>query len=198
MLKSVIQTYKLSDTVLNLMHKFTDGINLCINVALEKNLSSRNALSKNAYPLLTEYKIPSYYYPSMISKALALVKTYRKRLRKGKKASIPHVNKLMLSTYYGFKIENGKIMIPISDERYKRGEYEEITLNNYVLTLTHRFLRNMSSSIFISDTSSLAFLGISLMISPFSILYIFIRESIKSTSLTLYFPSIMFSTWKCR
>ena len=64
MLKSVIQNYSPSDRVFNLMHKFTDGINMCINIALEKELTSRNALSKNAYPLLTEYKIPSYYYPS--------------------------------------------------------------------------------------------------------------------------------------
>ncbi len=86
----------------------------------------------------------------MISKVLALVKTYRKRLRKGKKASIPHVNKWMLSTYYGFKIENGKLMIPISNEKYKRGEYEEIRLNNYVLNnistvKVHSFILNMTS-----------------------------------------------------
>ncbi len=56
----------------------------------------------------------------------------------------------MLSTYYGFKIENGKLMIPISDERYKRGEYEEITLNNYVLNnistvKVHSFILNITS-----------------------------------------------------
>ena len=37
----------------------------------------------------------------------------------------------MLPTYYGFKIENGNIMIPVSNEKYKR-EYEEISLNEYV------------------------------------------------------------------
>ncbi|MGC8689810.1 MAG: RNA-guided endonuclease InsQ/TnpB family protein, partial [Thermoplasmata archaeon] len=98
---------------------------------LKKNLTSRYSLSREAYPLLKEYGIPSYYYPEMINKALALVKTYRKRIRKGKKATKPQVKKMMLSTYYGFKIKNGKILIPLSGERYGR-EYEEIELNNYV------------------------------------------------------------------
>jgi len=52
------------------------------------------------------------------------VKTYRKRLKKKQKATIPHVEKLMISTYYGFKIVDGNLMIPIANR-----EHESIPLN---------------------------------------------------------------------
>ncbi|MGC8672368.1 MAG: RNA-guided endonuclease InsQ/TnpB family protein, partial [Thermoplasmata archaeon] len=68
-LKSITQPYTPSENVFDFMHKFIDGINLCINIALEKNLTSRYSLSREAYPLLKEYGIPSYYYPEMINKA---------------------------------------------------------------------------------------------------------------------------------
>ncbi|MGC9138596.1 MAG: RNA-guided endonuclease InsQ/TnpB family protein [Thermoplasmata archaeon] len=121
----------------------------CINIALEKNLTSIYSLSREAYPLLKEYRIPSYYYPEIMNKALALVRSYRKRIRKGKKATKPQVKKMMLSTYYGFKIKNGKILIPVSGERYGRG-YEEIELNNYVqgaisTVKVHSFALNTTS-----------------------------------------------------
>ncbi len=58
MLKSVMQIYKPSDTVLNLMHKFTDGINLCINVAIEQDLTKPEvALIKNL-----EYRIQIFSF----------------------------------------------------------------------------------------------------------------------------------------
>jgi len=135
-IKSITQPYTPSENVLNLMHKFVDGINLCINIALKNNLTSRFSLSREAYPLLIKYGIPSYYYPEIINKALALVKSYRKRLRKKKHAKEPRVEKLMLSTYYGFKITGDDLLIPVANEKYGR-KYERITLNSYVKKYTY-------------------------------------------------------------
>ncbi|OWP57138.1 MAG: hypothetical protein B2I17_01805, partial [Thermoplasmatales archaeon B_DKE] len=78
--------------------------------------------------MLREYDMPSYYYPEAINKAVALVKTYRKRLKKKQKATIPHVYRPMLATYYGFRISNGNLMIPIAARTY-----ESIPLNAHTL-----------------------------------------------------------------
>ena len=125
--KAIKQNFTPSDNLITLMHTFTDMVNLTITLMLEKKLTSRNSVSKEIYHKLTDYNMPSYYYPEAINKAVALVKTYRKRLKKKQKATIPHVEKPMLSTYYGFKIDNGKLMIPIA-----RRAYASIPLNTYV------------------------------------------------------------------
>ncbi len=109
------------------MHTFTEMVNLTITLMIEKKLTSRNSVSKEIYHKLTDYNMPSYYCPEAINKAVALVKTYRKKLKKKQKATMPHVEKPMLSTYYGFKIENSKLMIPIA-----KRVYESIPLNAYV------------------------------------------------------------------
>ncbi|WP_241760271.1 RNA-guided endonuclease InsQ/TnpB family protein [Thermoplasma volcanium] len=129
--KAVKQYFYPSDNLKVLMHKFTDMVNFTINIMIEKNLTSRNSVSNEVYHKLKEYEIPSYYYIEAINKAVALVKTYRKRLKKKQKATVPHVEKPMLSTYYGFKIVGGNIMIPIANR-----EYESIPLNAYVRDAT--------------------------------------------------------------
>jgi len=130
-LKSVTQPYSPSPLIKDLMKRYIDAVNLCIDIAIEKNITSRNSLSNETYKIISEYNLPSYYYVEIINKAIALVKTYRKRLRKGQKASKPRVSKLMLSSYYGFKIDGEYLFIPIPNKKY-RNSYEKIELNNYV------------------------------------------------------------------
>ncbi|OWP56101.1 MAG: transposase [Thermoplasmatales archaeon B_DKE] len=124
--KAVKQDFIASDNLIVLMHKFTGMVNLVIGIMIEKNLTSRNSVSREVYQKLKEYNMPSYYYPEAINKAVALVKTYRKRLKKKQKATIPHVYRPMLATYYGFRISNGNLMIPIAARTY-----ESIPLNAY-------------------------------------------------------------------
>ncbi len=128
--KAVKQDFIPSDNIKVMMSKFTDMVNLAITVMIESNLTSRNSASKETYHKLTAYGMPSYYYPEAINKAVALVKTYRKRIRKKKKATIPHVNKGMLSTYYGFRIEEGNLLVPIANR-----QYAAIPLNKHTLEI---------------------------------------------------------------
>jgi len=79
--KAVKQNFIASDNLIVLMHKFTGMVNLVIGIMIEKNLTSRNSVSKETYHMLREYDMSSYYYPEAINKAVALVKTYRKRLK---------------------------------------------------------------------------------------------------------------------
>jgi len=126
--KAVKQDFIASGNLIGLMHKFTGMVNLVIGTMIEKDLTSRNSVSKETYHMLREYDMPSYYYPEAINKAVALVKTYRKRLKKKQKATIPHVYRPMLSTYYGFRIVDGNLMIPIAARTY-----ESIPLNAHTL-----------------------------------------------------------------
>ncbi|QRF74532.1 putative transposase [Thermoplasmatales archaeon] len=126
--KAVKQDFIASDNLIGLMHKFTEMVNLVIGIMIERNLTSRNSVTRETYPMLREYDIPSYYYPEAINKAVALVKTYRKRLKKKQKATIPHVERPMLATYYGFRIVDGNLMIPIAARTY-----ESIPLNAHTL-----------------------------------------------------------------
>jgi len=126
--KAVKQDFIPSDNIKVMMSRFTEMVNLVITVMIDRNLTSRNSASKEIYPMLREYSMPSYYYPEAINKAVALVKTYRKRMRKKKKASVPHVNRGMISTYYGFRIDNGNLLVPIANR-----QYAAIPLNNHTI-----------------------------------------------------------------
>lgn len=147
--KAAKQNYTPSPIIKELMEKFRSAVNISVGVAMEKNLTSRNSVSKEAYHLLTDLNMPSYYYPEAINKAVALVKTYKRNIRKGRKATAPRMNRLILSTYYGFKMQDGNILIPVANRKYEKiplnGHTQEVTstagvhsfaLSAYTLSLT--------------------------------------------------------------
>jgi putative transposase len=139
-IKSYREGYSPSGDVIDIMSTFTRIVNVGIERALEKNITSRNSLSEELYKDVKNLPIPSYYIPPAIAKAVSLVKSYRKSVRKeSRKKRVedrreirkPHVNKLFLTTHYGFVVKNNTLSIPIGRERYSR-EYTEIPLNDYV------------------------------------------------------------------
>ncbi|MFP3317672.1 MAG: hypothetical protein RXP98_00595 [Thermoplasmata archaeon] len=73
--KSVTQPYSPSPLIKDLMKRYIDAINLCIDIAIEKNITSRNSLSNEAYKIISGYNLPSYYYVEIIKRAIALLKT---------------------------------------------------------------------------------------------------------------------------
>ena len=131
------------------MDIFTSIMNDAIDVAIKKNLTSEGAISSEIYPLVKDLPIPSYYIPPAITKATAMVKNYRKSVRreemrakqkknggpkpkrKPRNIKIPHVDRRMLASHYGFRISDDNMIIPASTERYGR-EHETIMLNRHV------------------------------------------------------------------
>src|SRR5712664_1404437 len=69
-----------------------------------------------------------YYRVCAISVATRILKTYRSAKRKNPSTAFPQARKLMLTTCYGFKIENGILRIPI-----KPGTHFKITLSAHTL-----------------------------------------------------------------
>ena len=114
------------------MDIFPSIMNHTIDIALKKNLTSDGSISSEIYPLVKDLPIPSYYIPPAITKATAMVKNYRKSVRReemkakrkkngGSKPDnesgrrprnikIPHVNRRMLASHYGFRIKGDNVI----------------------------------------------------------------------------------------
>lgn len=77
-IKSNRKGYFPSEGILEIMTLFTSTVNRGIDRASEKNLTSRNSLTNAMYKDVNDLPIPSYYIPPAITKAVSLVKSYRK------------------------------------------------------------------------------------------------------------------------
>lgn len=127
-LKAVCQYYEPSNEILSLLEEIRKMVNDCIRIGLAENVTSLKALSKKAYHQLARYNVPTRYRLTAISKTTGILRNYRKTLRKHPKAKQPHATKPMLIDCYAFKINDGKLRLPIRSKCY-----EYIPLNDYVL-----------------------------------------------------------------
>src|SRR3989442_403560 len=80
-----------------LLKEFRLIVNKSIRVALEQRLHSRMRLARVAYAGFgREHNIYKQYIPSAFDFALRILKTYRRRFKQGKTASVPYVRKPVL------------------------------------------------------------------------------------------------------
>jgi len=84
-IKAIKLEYKNSEEKLkDLLIKFRDLINYCIEVGLERNISSRYKLIKDVYEELKNFDLHKHYILSACEIACAILKKYRKAKRKNK------------------------------------------------------------------------------------------------------------------
>ena len=99
------------------MHEFRLIVNKSIRVALTTGVQSRSRLARAAYADLSrDHAIYKQYIPSAFEVALGVLKAHRRRLRKGKRSSIPYMRRLMLKAEnqsYRLDRETGRLRIPI-------------------------------------------------------------------------------------
>ncbi len=126
--KAVQQNYTPNSQLLGLLEQFRQMVNSCTRVGLAENVSSLRSLSLKAYGQLEQYDAMSYYKLCAISKAVGILKNYRKIERKGKPVKQPYARRPQLTTCYGFKISNGSLLLPI-----KSGSKIRIPLNHHTL-----------------------------------------------------------------
>jgi len=88
-------------------------VNACIAIGIEEDVSSLKTLSLKSYYRLSRDTL-SYYRLGAISAATGILRNYRKAKRKNPRASFPIARKLMLTTCYGFKIQNDLLRVPLS------------------------------------------------------------------------------------
>ena len=126
LVKSVKQNYQPNAELLRLLEVFRSMVNACLRIGIESQTTSLKSLSLRAYSKLSSFNIPSYYKLCAISKAAGILKNYRKSVKKNPRTRIPQARRLMLTTCYGFKVENGTLKLPLGE----RG-YSEISLSNH-------------------------------------------------------------------
>lgn len=105
--------------------------NDAIRIGLAADASSLKRLSKLTYGELNPYEgVLSYYKLCAISKAAEILASRKKSIRRGFPTKNPHLLKPLLVSCYGFKIENGSLLVPLGDHKF-----ESIPLNAHTLAV---------------------------------------------------------------
>ena len=102
-------------------------VNVCIAVGIEENVSSLKTLSLRSYHRLSS-DILGYYRLGAISVATGILRNYRKAKKRKPQTRFPYAKRMMLTTCYGFKIQNGCLRLPV-----KPREYIYVKLNSHTL-----------------------------------------------------------------
>ena len=110
--KAVQQHYVPDDSILRLLEQFRKMVNHCLRIGLAEDLTSLKALSLRAYPQLAGFDAMSYYKLCAISAATGILRNYRKTKRNNPQTKEPYAQKLRLTTCYGFKIQDGYLLLP--------------------------------------------------------------------------------------
>src|SRR2546422_1000291 len=100
-----------------LLAEFRLLVNESIRVAFEGDIRSRARLASAAYADMSErHPVHKKYIPSAFGVALAVLKAYRRRLRKGKRSAVPFARRPILvaeNQSYWLDRQTGRIRIPI-------------------------------------------------------------------------------------
>jgi len=126
-IKSVRQKHQASSDLLRLLDEFRRMVNVCIAIGIEENISSRKTLSLASYHRLSR-DILGYYRLGAIGIATGILRNYQKAVRKNPRTRIPYARRLMLTTCYGFKIQENLLRLPV-----KPREYVYLKLNEHTL-----------------------------------------------------------------
>src|SRR3990172_5573410 len=99
------------------MKEFRILVNKSIRIALRDDIRSRFRLTRVAYRTLSaEHDVYKQYIPSAFEVALATLKTYRRRVRRGRRTNVPYLRRLMLKAEnqsHWLDRETGRLRIPI-------------------------------------------------------------------------------------
>ena len=115
--KTVRQKHHPSAELLRLLDELRRMVNVCVAIGIEENISSLKSLSLKSYHRLSR-DILSYYRLCAISTATGILRNHRKAKRKNSRTRIPYAKKLMLTTCYGFKIQNDLLRLPVKPRKY--------------------------------------------------------------------------------
>ena len=114
-------------TLLGLLVEFRLIVNKAIRIALREDIGSRVRLTRVAYRSLSEeHHVYKQYIPSAFEVALAVLKVYRRLVRRGKRTAVPFMRRLLLKAEnqsYRLDRTTGRLRIPI-----RRGEHVDLDL----------------------------------------------------------------------
>src|SRR5437867_4618552 len=120
----------LPPSLLSLLGEFRLLVNKSIRIALHDDIRSRVRLARTAYGRLSEeHHVYKQYIPSAFEVALAALKVYRRRVRKGKRTAVPFIRRLLL------RAENQSYRLDRTTGRLRRSE--EHTSNSSHRTISY-------------------------------------------------------------
>ncbi len=100
-----------------LLAEFRLLVNKSIRIALRGDIRSRARLARAAYEDLSRgHAVYKQYIPSAFEVALSVLKAHRRRLKRGRRSSVPYVRRLMLKAEnqsYWLDRETGRLRIPV-------------------------------------------------------------------------------------
>ncbi len=135
--KAIKQCYRPSAQMLSVMESFRQMTNDCIRIGMDFEKSgesmtpSMKKLSLLAYrELRTRYGGYSHYALCAISKAAGILSARRKSIRRGIQTRTPYSSAPFLVSCYGFKIEEGNLIIHLDVDKF-----ESIPLNSHTRAL---------------------------------------------------------------
>jgi len=103
--------------VLALMSEFRLIVNKAIRIAYRSDIRSRFRLSHSAYASLSaEHDVYKQYIPSAFEVAMGCLKAHRRRTRRGRRASVPYLRRLLLKAEnqaYRLDRTTGQLRIPL-------------------------------------------------------------------------------------
>jgi len=123
------------DVLEQLMHVYREIVEEAVNYAWSNNITSRKRLHEELYKKIRSkhQRLPSHYIYTAFTMSLGIVKSFRKRFRKGvtekKKPEVSKLNAIMLDDHHLFRIsgrslriltENGHIYLPLKPTRAQR------------------------------------------------------------------------------
>jgi len=132
--KSIKQRFRPSAQVLSVMESFRQMTNDCIRIGMKfekengyNKAPSMKKLSRLSYgQLRNRYGGYSQYALCATSKAAGILSARRKSIRRGFRTRTPYLSRPVLVSCYGFKVENGDLIIHLDDKKL-----ESIPLNSH-------------------------------------------------------------------
>ena len=107
----------LPDGLRILLTEFRLLVNRSIRIALREDIRSQVRLQKVAYATLSaEHDVYKQYIPSAFGVALSMLKAHRRRVRRGRRTSVPYLRKLLLvaeNQSYRLDRETGRLRVPL-------------------------------------------------------------------------------------
>jgi putative transposase len=155
-IKSVSQRFVPSKEVLSLMETFRKMTNVCISMGIDEERKGDRVMTlmklcRLSYHAFDKYDTPSYYKVCAISRAVGILSARNKSLKRGVSTKKPYAVKSILTSCYGFKVEGGRLKVPLGSRRYA-----EIPLNRHTLqVLSEPALKVRSFTLSANSTLSL-------------------------------------------
>jgi len=116
--KAVKQNIQPTPELGMLFETYRGMVNHCIQVGLQKNITSRFRLTEEVYRELHN-GLHTWYILSAVEKACAILKNYRKAKRKGLAVKEPYVSRDFISIgNQAYKITGDKLRLPTEPKRY--------------------------------------------------------------------------------